>query len=114
VRTMTFGSLVLAQLLHSLSSRSSEQSAFRSNHPRENPTLFLILAGSLLVQGLAFALPPVRSLLGLVPLGPRDRLVTLICGVLPFLLIEALKGLPEKSQNKLVWERPDSQTRHAD
>lgn len=114
VRTMTFGSLVLAQLLHSLSSRSSEQSSFRSNHPRENPTLFLILAGSLLVQGLAFALPPVRSLLGLVPLGPRDRLVTLICGVLPFLLIEALKGLPEKLQNKLVWERPDSQTRHAD
>lgn len=113
VRTMTFGSLVLAQLLHSLSSRSSERSVFRSNHLRANPTLFLILAGSLILQASAFAMPPVRALLGLVPLRPRERLVTLICGVLPFLLIEALKGLPEGRPEKLVWERQDSRARDA-
>lgn len=91
-RTMAFGSLVIAQLLHALTCRSASHGPFtdgaalQPNRPLAGALLFSFAA-----QGAALLFPGVRGLLGVVRLGPLDLAVTLGAGVLPYLVNEARK-----------------------
>lgn len=108
-RTMTFGSLVIAQLLHALTCRSDQNGLF-SGPGRAlsgNPYLAGALAVSFGAQALAFAVPGLRSLLGLTPLGPLDLAVTLAAGALPYIFSEARKA------RRLDWGPTELSTPHA-
>ena len=87
-RTMTLGSLVIAQLLHALTCRSDTRD--RPGIGRNLP-LAGAVGASLAAQVAALLLPSGRRLLGLAPLGPLDLVVTLLGGVLPYLANEGLK-----------------------
>ena len=82
-RTMTFGSLVTAQLLHALSCRPGAAGGAR---PPANPALSATLGVTALAQGAALLVPSLRRLLSIAPLGPLDIAVTLGTGVLPYLV----------------------------
>ncbi|ACL60560.1 cation-translocating P-type ATPase [Methylobacterium nodulans] len=88
-RTMTFGSLTCAQLLHALTCRSG---AGHRTPLSRNPVLGRILAGSFLAQGAALLVPGLRGLLGVGPIGALDGLVMLAGGVGPFLAAKALSS----------------------
>lgn len=90
-QAMTFDSLVMAQLLHALTCRSSSGSVLSPGQLPPNPALSKILVGSALAQAAVMLLPGARTLLGLAPLGLTDRLATLAGGVLPFALLETIK-----------------------
>lgn len=89
-RTMCFASLIIAQLLHALSSRSPRHGAFSPALP-SNRILSAVLAGSFVLQSVAVLFAPLRGLLGITPIGLADALVALSAGVLPFAANEALK-----------------------
>ena len=90
-RAMTFNSLVAAQLLHALTCRSGKHSVFGRSLPSPNPALTGALALTAGAQAAAFAVPGIRRVLGLGPLGLLDAGVTIAGGVLPFLAREMLK-----------------------
>jgi Ca2+-transporting ATPase len=91
-RTIAFASLVTAELLHSLSSRSPQHSIFGGERLAPNPVLYGVLALSFAVQSAAMFLPPIQRLLGITPIGMMDGLVALAAGVAPYLANEALKA----------------------
>ncbi len=92
-RTMTFGSLIVAQLLHALTCRSATHGPFTGGPPLQpNRPLMGALLFSFALQGVALLAPGVRGMLGVVPLGPLDVLVTVGGGVLPYVVNEARKG----------------------
>ncbi|HEX2943735.1 MAG TPA: HAD-IC family P-type ATPase, partial [Rhodopila sp.] len=92
-RTMAFGSLVTAQLLHALSARSERHGLFIPGSPplSANPPLRRLLLGSVAFQAVALLVPGVRDMLGLVRLDPVDLAVTAGAGVLPYLANEVMK-----------------------
>ena len=90
--TMTFLSLITAQLLHALSCRSDRPVLFGSNGLAANPVLRNALIASFALQALGVLVPPLRRLLGLVPLTATDWAVTAAAGVAPLLLNELAKG----------------------
>ncbi len=89
-RTMCFGSLITAQLLHALTSRSREHRAFSRALPPSR-ILSAVLGISFAMQSAAMFFGPIRRLLGVTPVGIGDTFAALIAGVLPFLANEALK-----------------------
>jgi Ca2+-transporting ATPase len=91
-RTITFGSLVTAQLLHALTCRSATAGVFGAPGSAPNPALSGILSGSFVAQSAAMLVPGLRRLLGVAPLGPMDALVSVAGGILPFVVNEALKA----------------------
>jgi Ca2+-transporting ATPase len=92
-RTMTFGSLVTAQLLHALTCRSAAHGSSLSGPPLQpNHPLTATLLFSFALQAIALLFPGVRGVLGVVPLGPLDMLVTAGAGVLPYFANEVRKG----------------------
>ena len=93
-RTMTFGSLVIAQLLHALTCRSASHGPFAGNVERLPPNRALsgALALSFAAQGAAILVPGVRRILGIAPLGALDVAVTALTGVAPYLVNEASSG----------------------
>jgi Ca2+-transporting ATPase len=91
IRTMTFESLVSAQLLHAVSCRSERSGVFTGVRPPPNPALRLALAASFAVQGAACLVPSLRRLLGLAPLTGRELLLTAAAGLVPFTFNEAAK-----------------------
>ncbi|MBB4189342.1 Ca2+-transporting ATPase [Sinorhizobium terangae] len=92
VRTMTFGALVTAQLLHAITCRSSTRSVFDRGSSPANPALTGILAGSVAAQSAALFVPGIRRLLGLAPLGILDAGIMLAGGTLPFAIAEVRKS----------------------
>ena len=90
--TMTFMSLITAQLLHAISCRSDRPVLFGSGPLAPNPILRNALIGSFALQALGVLVPPLRRLLGLVPLTGSDWAVTAAAGVAPLLLNELAKG----------------------
>ncbi len=88
-RTMAFGSLVTAQLLHALTARSDERGP--GTLPPNRPLTGLLLA-SVGLQAVGLLVPGVRGVLGVVPLVPLDLAVTAAAGVLPYAANEALKA----------------------
>jgi P-type Ca2+ transporter type 2C len=89
-RTVCFSSLIIAQLLHSLSCRSRRRWLF-SGDLRPNPALTAVLALSFALQFAAMTLGPVRNLLGVVPLGLVDLAVAFGTALAPFMANEILK-----------------------
>lgn len=89
--TLAFTSLTIAQLLHALSCRSQTHSLFARPALPGNHYLLLALGGSLGLQCLAFALPGLRSLLGLAPLTLLDGAVVGVSALLPLVVNEATK-----------------------
>lgn len=96
-RSMAFGSLVTAQLLHALTCRSRRHGPFISGAGSLPPNRMLAgaLGFSFLLQGVALLVPGLRGVLGVVPLGPVDLAVTAAAGTLPYFANEALKGARE-------------------
>jgi len=85
-RTMAFGSLVTAQLLHAFTVRSDRRGPLAPNRP-----LLGLLLASAGLQALGLLVPGIRAILGVVPLGPLDLAVTATAGVLPYVATEAMK-----------------------
>jgi Ca2+-transporting ATPase len=88
-QTICFASLVAAQLLHTLGSRSRRR-PFNETPP--NPFLSAVLGSSFMLQSAAILLAPIRRLLGTAPIGMVDALVALATGAVPFIANEVLKN----------------------
>ncbi|MDW6026375.1 HAD-IC family P-type ATPase [Mesorhizobium sp. BAC0120] len=104
-RTMTFGSLVIAQLLHAITSRSQSHSVFGGRSRPSNRALSLILGGTAVLQAACLCVPFLRRVLGIAPIAAADALVTLAAGILPFVAMEWTKARRETTQNELMWSR---------
>jgi Ca2+-transporting ATPase len=89
--TMAFMSLTVGQLLHSISCRSERHGIFDRGNLPPNRYLNAALGGSLALQVLAAAVPGIRGLLGIAPLGLLDYAVAGGAAALPLLVNEATK-----------------------
>jgi P-type Ca2+ transporter type 2C len=79
-RTITFGSLVTAQLLHALNYRSAHAADERTR----NSILPSVIGGSLVAQSAAMLLPGLRNVLGVAAVDVLDAITMIAGGVLPF------------------------------
>jgi Ca2+-transporting ATPase len=95
-RTMTFFSLVGAELLHGFTCRSPSRGLFTREKPAPNPALLRALGASAALQAAVFCLPPLRRVMGVAKLGFADLCVTAACGLAPFLGLEAAKAARPK------------------
>jgi Ca2+-transporting ATPase len=82
--------LTTAQLLQALSSRSRSASLLRGEGAPPNGWLKAAVGGSLAMQ-LGIALPGIRRIFGVTPIGPVDALVIAATALAPPLLNEYLK-----------------------
>jgi Ca2+-transporting ATPase len=89
--TMTLLSMVGAQLMHAVTCRSDRRGLFSGRRLPPNRWLERALLGTLALQVVAVAAPPLCRMLGLGPLTPADWAVTAGCGIAPYLINEALK-----------------------
>jgi Ca2+-transporting ATPase len=89
--TMAFMSLTSGQLLHALSCRSETHRLWEQNGLPPNRWLQWALAGSLALQGLTLAVPGLRGLLGLAPIGLIDGLIVGGSAFLPLAVNETTK-----------------------
>lgn len=89
--TLAFMGLTLGQILHALSCRSETFSMYDREKLPPNRYLDAALISSIALQGLAMAVPGLRSLLGLTVISPLDWLVVGGAAVTPLLINEATK-----------------------
>ncbi len=89
--SLSFLSLTLAQILHAISSRSEKHRFWESNSMKPNPYINWAVGGSLLLQLFAIAFPPLRSLLGIGPIGLLDGLVVGATSTIPLIVNESTK-----------------------
>jgi P-type Ca2+ transporter type 2C len=107
-RTMAFGSLTAAQLLHALAYRSSPRSVFEAGGFSSSSRLAALVGGSLAAQLAVMLVPGVRNLLGVAPLGILDSAAVVAGGIAPFLIGEAqLTRRAEPCLHGLHFRRPD-------
>jgi Ca2+-transporting ATPase len=92
-RTLAFGSLVTAQLLHAISCRSTQQGIFGPGDLQPNPYLDRTLMVSGAAQAAALLIPRLRQLMGIAPLDPTSILIGTVAGVAPFLIREMQKAV---------------------
>lgn len=90
--TMAFMSLTTGQLLHALSCRSERHRILGKGLP-PNRYLRWALGGSLALQGLTLAVPGLRGLLGLAPIGLIDGVVVGASALLPLVVNETTKTI---------------------
>jgi Ca2+-transporting ATPase len=96
--TMAFMSLTLGQLLHAISCRSESHSLFdpvknQQKKPLQpNPYLSLAIGGSVALQVLTLAVPGLRRLLGITPIGLLDGVVIGGTAVVPLVVNELTKA----------------------
>jgi Ca2+-transporting ATPase len=91
--TMAFLSLTIGQLLHALSCRSETRTIFDSQRMPPNKYLTWALGGSLALQGVAMAVPGLRNLLNITPIGIADGVVVAGGAVLPLIANESIKKI---------------------
>lgn len=89
-RTMAFGTLILAELLRSYSSRSIRYTIWHIG-PFSNSKLVLATAFSFLLMVIVMYVPHVRELFQLENIGLREWIVVLIGGFIPLILGEIQK-----------------------
>jgi Ca2+-transporting ATPase len=89
--TLAFNSLTAAQILHMVSARSPNRSIFRPDRLPLSRWMTMALTGGLLLQLVAFFVPPLRKLLGSVPINSLDAGVSLLGAGLPFVVNELCK-----------------------
>jgi Ca2+-transporting ATPase len=99
--TLAFHSLTTGQLLHAISCRSDTHGIFSPGKLPPNRYLTMALGGSLAVQFLTVAVPGLRSLLGLAPVGLLDGLVISGSALLPLVINEATKKPPANGINEV-------------
>jgi Ca2+-transporting ATPase len=90
--TMAFLSLTTAQILHAFTCRSEKPTLFAATRMPRNGYLDMAVGGTLSLQAAALLFPPLRTLLGIVPLGLADYLVVGGAAVAPLLVNERVKG----------------------
>ena len=86
MRSMTFSSLVAAQLLHALACRTPGENIFQRTDLQANPILSTILIGAFALQAAAYVIAPLRRALELAPVGLSAGVVTALSSVLPSLI----------------------------
>lgn len=89
--TICFTSLVGAQLLHALTSRSDRHGLFGSDWPEPNRLLSATVLGSAGLLAAILAVPMLRRFMGLARLDPADLLTAAAGALLPYLANEGLK-----------------------
>jgi Ca2+-transporting ATPase len=95
--TVAFTSLVGAQLLHALTSRSAHSGLFGGRRLPANRPLAAALFGSAGLQLTLFVVPTLRRLMRLAPLDAAGALVSLAGAILPYLANEFAKtALPRR------------------
>jgi Ca2+-transporting ATPase len=102
-RTIAFGSLVTAQLLHAFTYRSASRRP--QDNRRANSTVPAIVGGSLVAQSAAMLLPGLRKLLGVAPLDLMDGVAMAAGGILPFFVNAAGKNKPVQKAATLHFRR---------
>jgi Ca2+-transporting ATPase len=103
-RTIAFGSLVTAQLLHALNYRSGRRKSDEDQRPGDW-TVPAIVGGSLVAQSAAMLLPGLRGLLGVAPLDLLDGLAMAAGGILPFFVNSARETAAAQSAATLHFRR---------
>jgi|SRR5215475_2060862 len=86
MRSMTFSSLVGAQLQHVLACRTPGEYFFQRTDLQANPTLTKILIGAFALQVGAYAIPPLRRALDLASVGLSAAAISALSSVLPSLI----------------------------
>jgi P-type Ca2+ transporter type 2C len=89
--SVAFTTLVFAQLLHAYSARSEDRGLFDRRPIPANPWLTATIGGSAALQLAMSLLPPLRSLLGVTPLGAAEWSRVALGSVAPLLINEARK-----------------------
>jgi len=89
-QTMTFTSLVLIQLLHTLNFRAGETSIFSKNS-FANKSLLAAIGGSALLQLLVIYFAPFQSIFHTQPLGWQEWIVMVIPALVAMLLLNSSK-----------------------
>jgi Ca2+-transporting ATPase len=101
VRSITFATLVLSNLLLIVVNRSWRLPVWRLVVERRNPTLKWIIALGTGLLGLLLGVPGLRHLFGLGPVRPLDVLVAAGAAMLGLLWFEAYKVLGNRSSGPL-------------
>jgi Ca2+-transporting ATPase len=91
--TISFTSLVGAQLFHALTCRSAAHGLFCGERLPANRPLGLTLAASAGLQGAVLLVPALRRFMGLERLDMTDALMSLAGALLPYVANEASKAL---------------------
>ncbi len=91
--TLGFLSLTSAQLIHSLSCRSTILGIFSKESLPPNLYLAAALIFSFSLQCLALMIPKLRTLLSISPISGGDGCLIILSAVLPLVVNEATKGL---------------------
>jgi Ca2+-transporting ATPase len=87
-RTIAFDTIVLSQMLHAMFCRSDRHRTLFDPGLRPNRQLTLAIVASLGLQAAAHAVPGLRRLLGVTPLGPADLAAIVAGALLPLLVNE--------------------------
>jgi Ca2+-transporting ATPase len=106
-RTMAFGSLTMAQLLHALNYRSSKTNVFAPGGLSPDSHLVQFIGGSIAAQFAAMLVPSVRNALNVAPLGLLDTCAVIAGGVLPLAIAQARRSEADVKQTGLHFCRPE-------
>ena len=90
--TISFMSLIVAELVQAYSCRSETHRFYDRPHLASNPYLHMAVGGSLALQLATPYIPPLRRLLGLAPLGVVDVVVVAAAAAIPFFANEFTKA----------------------
>lgn len=96
--SLAFQSLTIGQLLHAISCRSETDSIYSEHRIPPNGYLRWAIGGSMVLQLLTMAFPPLRRLLGVTRLTWADMAVIGCGSVFPLLLNEATKKQPTQEK----------------
>jgi Ca2+-transporting ATPase len=92
--TLAFTSMMFAQLLYAFSAQSETHRVFGHEPIARNPWLPISIGGIGLVQLAVSALPPLRTMLNVVPLRAADWAKVAAAAVVPFVITEVIKTPP--------------------
>lgn len=89
-RTVTFMSMVTAQLLHALTCRHDRTGVLAGRSVLSNNRLNAALGGSMALQAMAFLSPTLRRFLAIAPPRPGDLVTAAACGLSVFAINETI------------------------
>jgi len=93
--TNLFMTITMGQLLNSIGARSETTTIFNKDRPT-NPYLNQAVIGSMIVQALTLAVPQLRTLLRLAPVGPIDIAAIAAGSICPMLVNETFKKIQSR------------------
>ncbi len=109
-QSMAFVTLTSTQLLHTFSSRSAEHSIFKRGRLPRNPYVPLSVVSGFALQSIPVAIPTIRKLFGLAPLGLGDLLICAGFACLNYVCNESYRALfqPKASETLETGFRSDA------